>query len=89
MSIFSTTIQTSADPVFQHQALSIAEAYMEEILLKDFAIVNYRNRNRVIVQSCNQIIGLVSCTDIGQPIVVPNIVETGPRRFGADGKILE
>jgi len=38
MSIFSTTIQTSADPMFQHQALSIAEAYMEEILLKDFAI---------------------------------------------------
>ena len=24
--------------MFQHQALSIAEAYMEEILLKDFAI---------------------------------------------------
>ncbi len=38
MSVFSSTIQTSADPVFQHQALSIAEAYMEEILLKDFAI---------------------------------------------------
>jgi MSHA pilin protein MshD len=38
MSIFSSTIQTSADPVFQHQALSIAEAYMEEILLKDFTI---------------------------------------------------
>ena len=38
MSVFSSTIQTSADPVFQHQSLSIAEAYMEEILLKDFAI---------------------------------------------------
>ncbi len=38
MSVFSSTIQTSADPVFQHQALSVAEAYMEEILLKDFAI---------------------------------------------------
>ncbi len=38
MSVFSSTIQTSADPMFQHQALSIAEAYMEEILLKDFAI---------------------------------------------------
>ncbi len=38
MSIFSHTIQTSADPIFQHQALSIAEAYMEEILLKDFAV---------------------------------------------------
>lgn len=38
MSVFSSTIQTSANPMFQHQALSIAEAYMEEILLKDFAI---------------------------------------------------
>jgi len=38
MSVFSSTIQTSADPMFQHQALSVAEAYMEEILLKDFAI---------------------------------------------------
>ena len=38
MSVFSSTIQTSADPMFQHQALSIAEAYMEEILLKDFTI---------------------------------------------------
>jgi len=38
MSVFSSTIQTSADPMFQHQALSIAESYMEEILLKDFAI---------------------------------------------------
>jgi len=38
MSVFSRTIQTSADPMFQHQGLAIAEAYMEEILLKDFAI---------------------------------------------------
>jgi MSHA pilin protein MshD len=38
MSVFSSIIRTSADPVFQHQALAIAEAYMEEILLKDFAI---------------------------------------------------
>ena len=38
MSVFSSTIRTSADPVLQHQALAIAEAYMEEILLKDFAI---------------------------------------------------
>ena len=38
MSVFSSTIRTSADPVLQQQALAIAEAYMEEILLKDFAI---------------------------------------------------
>ena len=38
MSVFSSTVRTSADPMFQHQALAIAEAYMEEIRLKDFAI---------------------------------------------------
>ncbi len=38
MSVFSSTIRTSADPVLQHQALAIAEAYMEEILLKDFTV---------------------------------------------------
>jgi len=38
MSVFSSTIRTSADPVLQHQALAIAEAYMEEILRKDFAV---------------------------------------------------
>ena len=38
MSVFSSTVRTSADPMLQHQALAIAEAYMEEIRLKDFAI---------------------------------------------------
>ena len=37
MSVFSSTVATSADPVLQHQATAIAEAYMEEILLRDFA----------------------------------------------------
>ena len=37
MSVFSSTVRTSADPMIQQQAISIAEAYMEEILLKDFA----------------------------------------------------
>ena len=36
MSVFSSTVATSADPVLEHQAVAIAEAYMEEILLKDF-----------------------------------------------------
>jgi MSHA pilin protein MshD len=36
MSVFSSTVATSADPVLEHQAIAIAEAYMEEILLKDF-----------------------------------------------------
>jgi len=34
MSVFTSTIRTSADPMIQQQALSIAEAYMEEIQLK-------------------------------------------------------
>jgi len=37
LSIFTNTIRTSADPMIQQQALSIAEAYMEEIQLKPFS----------------------------------------------------
>ena len=37
MSLFTNTIRTSADPMIRQQALSIAEAYMEEILLKPFS----------------------------------------------------
>ena len=36
MSMFSGSIRTSANPMIQQQAISIAEAYMEEILLKSF-----------------------------------------------------
>ncbi len=36
LSVFTGTIRGSADPMIQQQAVSIAEAYMEEILLKDF-----------------------------------------------------
>ena len=36
MSVFSSTVATSADPVLEHQAIAIAEAYMDEILSKDF-----------------------------------------------------
>ena len=36
MSMFTNTIRTSAGPMIQQQAVSIAEAYMEEILLKPF-----------------------------------------------------
>lgn len=37
MSMFSNTIRSSANPMIQQQAISIAEAYMEEILLKSFS----------------------------------------------------
>lgn len=36
MSMFTNSIRTSANPMIQQQAISIAEAYMEEILLKSF-----------------------------------------------------
>jgi len=36
LGVFSSTVRTSANPMIQQQALSIAEAYMEEISLKAF-----------------------------------------------------
>lgn len=36
MSVFSNLIRGSADPMIQQQAATIAEAYMEEIMLRSF-----------------------------------------------------
>ena len=36
MSVFTSTIRSSADPLIQQQATTIAEAYIEEILLRSF-----------------------------------------------------
>jgi MSHA pilin protein MshD len=36
LGVLSTTNANSADPMLRHQAASIAEAYLEEILLKSF-----------------------------------------------------
>lgn len=36
--VMSRTTAASADPMVQHQAVAIAEAYMEEILSKDFGV---------------------------------------------------
>ncbi len=36
MSVLNYTTRHSADPVLRHQAIAIAEAYMEEITLKNF-----------------------------------------------------
>jgi MSHA pilin protein MshD len=36
MSVFSSMIRGSADPMIQQQATTIAEAYMEEIMLRAF-----------------------------------------------------
>lgn len=36
LSVFSSTISSSANPMIQQQAISVAEAYMEEIMLKAF-----------------------------------------------------
>ena len=37
LSVFSNMIRGSADPVIQQQATTIAEAYLEEIMLRSFA----------------------------------------------------
>jgi MSHA pilin protein MshD len=37
LSVFTSTARTSADPMIQQQAISIAEAYMEEIVSKSFS----------------------------------------------------
>ncbi len=37
LSVFTSTVRGSADPVIQQQATTIAEAYVEEILLQAFA----------------------------------------------------
>ncbi|MEZ4601452.1 MAG: prepilin-type N-terminal cleavage/methylation domain-containing protein [Syntrophotaleaceae bacterium] len=35
--VINSTMQHSADPMLEHQAVAIAESYLEEILLKPFA----------------------------------------------------
>lgn len=37
LSVMNLTVARSADPMIQHQALAIAEAYLEEILTKQYA----------------------------------------------------
>lgn len=37
LSVFSNTVRSSVNPMIQQQAISIAEAYMEEITLKPFS----------------------------------------------------
>ncbi len=36
LGVFSTTTGSSADPMIRHQAAAIAEAYLEEVLLRPF-----------------------------------------------------
>ena len=40
LSVMNLTTARSADPMIQHQALAIAEAYMEEILTKEYNASN-------------------------------------------------
>lgn len=40
LSVINLTTAHSADPLVQHQAVAIAEAYLEEILLQDYADPN-------------------------------------------------
>jgi len=51
MSVFTSTIRTSADPMIQQQAIAIAEAYMEEILLKDFSDPDAKEQGSLITET--------------------------------------
>ncbi|MFT5548283.1 MAG: MSHA pilin protein MshD [Candidatus Azotimanducaceae bacterium] len=51
MSVFTSTIRTSADPMIQQQAIAIAEAYMEEILLKDFSDPDAKRQGSIVTET--------------------------------------
>jgi MSHA pilin protein MshD len=54
------TVTHSADPMLQHQALAIAESYLEEILLKPFAnpTGGYEGNNRALFDDVDDYNGL-------------------------------
>jgi MSHA pilin protein MshD len=43
LSVMNLTVKNSADPVVEHQAIAIAEAYLEEILLQAYTDPNGTN----------------------------------------------
>lgn len=43
LSVMNLTVRYSADPLLQHQALAVAEAYLEEILLQSYTDPNGSN----------------------------------------------
>ena len=47
LSVFTTSVKSSADPMIRKQALSIAESLLEEILLKEFKDPNVGGTNGV------------------------------------------
>lgn len=75
-SVINITTAHSADPIVQHQALAIAESYMDEILLQDYSgtaaisranfnnVDNYQNLvdNGAFDQAGNPIAGLSQYT---------------------------
>lgn len=61
MSVINYTTRHSADPVLRHQAIAIAEAYMEEIVLKEFANPpgGYSGTNRSLFDDLSDYNGLL------------------------------
>jgi len=47
LSVFSTAVKGSGDPVIRKQSISIAEALLDEILAKDFSTGGYAGNDRL------------------------------------------
>lgn len=67
------TVAHSADPMLQHQAMAIAESYLEEILLKPFAnpVGGYEGNDRALFDDVNDYNGLndsEACDQTGKVI---------------------
>lgn len=46
LSVFNLTVKTSADPVVRKQAITVAEAMLDEVLAKDFTAGGYSGTDR-------------------------------------------
>jgi MSHA pilin protein MshD len=56
--VMNYTVQHSADPMLQHQAVAIAESYLEEVLLKPFDDGPYGGATRSLLDDVDDYNGL-------------------------------